>query len=107
MGLRPIFHYGQERVQAHSPVCFLALVMWRTLQQWMGGCGLGSAARKLLEEMAEIRSLDVVLPTQAGPHIRLRTVGKPGKHLAILLQHLGFPLPNRPENTQNVVETFA
>ena len=107
LGLRPIFHYDQERVQAHILVCFLALVMWRTLQQWMEGCGLGTAPRKLLEEMAEVRSLDVVLPTQAGPHIRLRTVSKPEKHRAILLQHLGLPLPNRPKNIQNVVETFA
>ena len=81
--------------------------MWRTLQQWMEGSGLGTAPRKLLEEMAEVRSLDVVLPTRAGPHIRLRTVSKPEKHLAILLQHLDLPLPNRPKNIQNVVQTFA
>jgi len=107
LGLRPIFHRTEERTQAHILVCFLALVMWRTLQQWMEGCGLGTAPRKLLEEMAEVRSLDVVLPTRAGQPIRLRTVSRPEKHLAILLQRLDLPLPNKPKKIQNVVETFA
>jgi len=107
MGLRPIFHHREDRTQAHILVCFLSLAMWRTLQQWMEGCGLGTAPRKLLQEMAEVRSMDVVLPTRAGRPIRLRTVSRPEKHLAILLQRLGFPLPNSPKKIQNVVQTFA
>ena len=107
LGLRPIFHHKEDRTQAHILVCFLALVMWRTLQQWMESSGLGTAPRKLLEELAEVRSMDIVLPTRGGSPIRLRTVNKPEKHLAILLQHLGLPLPNRPKKIQNVVETFA
>ncbi len=97
LGLRPIYHQKPGRTQAHILVCFLALVMWRTLQQWMHGCGLGTAPRKLLEEMAEIRSLDVVLPTGAGNDLRLRTVSRPEQHLAILLQKLGLLLPNKPK----------
>ncbi len=107
LGLRPIFHHRAERTQTHILVCFLALVMWRTLQQWMEGCGLGRAPRKLLEELAEVRSMDVVLPTRAGQPIRLRMVSRPEKHLAILLERLDLPLPNRPKKIQNVVETFA
>lgn len=97
LGLRPIFHHKQERTQAHILVCFLALVMWRTLQQWMSGCGLGTAPRKLLEQMAEVRSLDIVLPTGTDKEIRLRTVSRPETHLAILLQKLGLLLPNKPK----------
>jgi transposase len=98
LGLRPVYHQKQERTQAHILVCFLALVLWRTLQQWMHGCGLGDAPRKLLEEMAEVHSLDVVLPTGAGKDIRLRTVSRPEEHLAILLQKLELPLPNKPKS---------
>lgn len=97
LGLRPPYHQKPGRTQAHILVCFLALVMWRTLQQWMQGCGLGTAPRKLLEEIAEIRSLDIVLPTGAGKDIRLRTVSRPEQHLAILLQKLDLPLPNKPK----------
>ncbi len=98
LGLRPLYHQKLDRTQAHILVCFLALVMWRTLQQWMQGCGLGSAPRKLLEEMAEIRSLDIVLPTGADNEIRLRTVSRPEEHLAILLDKLGLLLPNKPKS---------
>ena len=98
LGLRPIYHQKPARTQAHILVCFLSLVMWRTLQQWMHGCGLGTAPRKLLEEMAEIRSLDIVLPTGAGKEVRLRTVSRPEQHLAILLQKLSLLLPNKPKS---------
>ena len=97
LGLRPVYHQKPDRTQAHILVCFLALVMWRTLQHWMQTCALGTAPRKLLEEMAEIRSLDVVLPTGAGTEIRLRTVSRPEQHLAIVLQKLDLPLPNKPK----------
>ena len=97
LGLRPIYHQKEKRTQAHILVCFLALVMWRTLQQWMEGCGLGTAPRKLLEEMGEIRSMDVILPTGAGKDIRLRVVSKAEEHLAILLERLELPLPNKPK----------
>ena len=98
LGLRPIFHQKTERTQAHILVCFLALVMWRGLQQWMHGAGLGTAPRKLLEEMAEVRSMDIILPTGAHQDIRLRAVGRPEQHLAILLHKLGLPLPNKPKS---------
>jgi transposase len=42
LGLRPIFHQTTDRTDAHILVCFLALAMWRTLQQWMECSGLGS-----------------------------------------------------------------
>jgi hypothetical protein len=98
LGLRPLFHHTEDRTQAHILVCFLALVMWRTLQQWMDGCGLGTAPRKLLEHIAEVRSLDVVLSTDTGTELRLRTVSKPDKHLAILLERLQLLLPNKPKS---------
>jgi len=97
LGLRPIYHRKQDRTQAHILVCFLALVMWRTLQHWMHTCGLGTEPRKLMDEMAEVRSLDVVLPADTGAEVRLRTVSRPDKHLAILLDKLQLPLPNKPK----------
>jgi transposase len=107
LGLRPIYHQKADRTQAHILVCFLALVLWRALQHWMTTAGLGQAPRKLLEEMAQIRSLDVLLPTAAGPELRLRVVSRPENHLAILLQHLNLFLPNRPKSILNVVQKIA
>ena len=98
LGLRPIFHQKTERTQAHILVCFLALVLWRTLQQWTENAGLGTAPRKLLEQIAEIRSMDVILPTATNTEIRLRTVSRPETHLAILLDKLQLPLPSKPKS---------
>lgn len=106
LGMRPIYHQTAERTEAHILVCFLALVLWRTLQQWMESSGLGTAPRKLLEELREIRSLDVMLPAK-DKKIRLRTVSTATPDLRILLQRLKLPLPNRPKIIENVVQTLA
>jgi len=99
-----VFHQTRERARAHVLVRFLGLALWRTLQQWMEAGGLDSAARKPLEEMREARSLDVVPPAEAGPEVRLRTISRPDRGLAILLERLDFPPPNGPKRIQNVVE---
>ena len=75
----------------------------------MKASGLGTAPRKLIEEMREIRSLDVVLPAR-DKTIRLRVVSTPTKELKVLLQRLKIQLPNRPkiiENDKNVVQKIA
>ncbi|MFH1124021.1 MAG: IS1634 family transposase [Pseudomonadota bacterium] len=106
LGMRPIFHHKQDRTQAHILVCFLALTMWRTLQQWMKASGLGTAPRKLLEELRELRSLDVLLPTR-DKTIRLRMVATPVRELKALLQRMKILIPNRPKIIENVVEKMA
>lgn len=107
LGMRPIYHHKADRTQAHILVCFLALALWRTLQQWMQTSGLGTAPRKLLEELREIKSLDVLLPSRDNKTIRLRLVSTAPPGLKILLQRLKLPLPNRPKVIENVVPTLA
>jgi transposase len=106
LGMRPIFHHKPDRTQAHILVCFLALTLWRTLQQWMKASGLGTAPRRLLEEFRELRSLDVLLPTR-DKTIRLRMVATPARELKVLLQRMKILLPNRPKIIENVVEKMA
>jgi transposase len=106
LGMRPIFHHKQERTHAHILVCFLALAMWRTLQQWMKVSGVGTAPRKLLEELRELRSLDVLLPARE-KIIRLRMVTTPVKELKVLLYRMKILVPNRPKVIENVVEKMA
>ena len=106
LGMRPIFHHKQNRTQAHILVCFLALTLWRTLQQWMKASGLGTAPRKLLEELRELKSLDVLLPTR-DKTLRLRMVATPSRELKVLLQRMKISIPNRPKMIENVVEKMA
>jgi transposase len=106
LGMRPIYHHKKDRSQAHILVCFLSLAMWRTLQQWMMASGIGTAPRKLIEELREVRSLDVLLPAK-DKTIRLRVVSTPSKELKVLLQKMKILLPNRPKILENVVKKIA
>ncbi len=106
LGMRPIFHQKKDRTQAHILVCFLSLVMWKTLQQWMKASGLGTAPRKLLTEMRQIQSLDVLLPVK-DKTIRLRVVATAPSALKVLLQRMKILLPNKPKIVENVVEKNA
>lgn len=106
MGLRPIFHHREDRVQAHIFICFLALAMWKTLELWMDSKGLGKSPEKIMKEIREIRSVDVIIPVKDRGNLRLRVIGKPDTHVRILLAKLGIKLPNRPIFMQNVVENL-
>jgi transposase len=75
--VRPIWHQRPDRVQAHILVCFLAFVLWKTLEMWQQRVGLGNSPRTILEELARIQSHDVVLPTATHGRIRLRCIPSP------------------------------
>ncbi len=93
--VRPIWHQRADRVQAHILVCFLAFVLWKTLEMWQQRAGLGNSPRTILEEFARIQSHDVILPLQAQGEIRLRCVTQPDAAQAVLLERLGMVLPKR------------
>jgi hypothetical protein len=110
LGLRPIFHHKQDRVQAHILVCFLALALWRSLEQWMHAQGLGTCARQLVKQLATIKSMDVVLPVRraaVATQLRLRVVATPEPATAQLLAHLGLRLPKGTRCVANVVPKNA
>jgi transposase len=107
--IRPIWHHTEERVLAHILVCFLAYVLWKTLAGWMHRAGLGDAPRTLLEELAKIKSGDVLLPTvskngQPNKTIRLRCVTEPDAGQKVLLHRLGIQLPRRLRRLDEIVK---
>jgi transposase len=97
LSIRPIWHQKAERVQAHILVCFLAYVLWKTLEQWQRRAGLGSSPRTILDEIGRIQSTDVVLPLADEPdrELRVRCIVRPDKAQAMLLDRLGLRLPDR------------
>ena len=97
--LRPVWHQHKDRVLAHILVCFIAYAMWKTLAGWMKASGLGDSPRELLEELAAVKSGDIVLPTRssdgsADATLLIRCVTQPDAHTAVLLNRLGIALPN-------------
>jgi transposase len=108
--IRPIWHHKQDRIKAHILICFLAYVLWKTLQQWQSRAGLGDSPRTILTELSRIHCADIVLPLADGSkrEIKLRCIVRPDREQQLLLQRLGLTLPERlrpPAGTPNVVPT--
>ena len=107
--IRPIWHHKADRVKGHILICFLAYVLWKSLSQWMRRAGLGDAPRTLLEELAKIKSGDVVLPARSNKGetrktIRLRCVTTPDEAQKVLLNRLGLTLPQRLRRIDEVIQ---
>jgi len=108
--IRPIWHHKQSRIKAHILICFLAYVLWKTLQQWQSRAGLGDSPRTILTELSRIHSADIVLPLadSSKRELRIRCVVRPDREQELLLQRLGLIVPERlrpPPGTPNVVAT--
>ena len=77
--------------------------------QWMRRAGLGDASRTVLQELARIKSGDVVLLArgrcgQPDKRIRLRCVTTPDPAQKVLLNRLGLTLPQRLRRIDEVVQ---
>jgi transposase len=107
LSIRPIWHQREDRVQAHILVCFLAFVLWKTLELWQQRAGLGNSPRTLLEELARIQAHDVILPTHTHGDIRLRCITQPDAAQAALLDRLGIVLPKRIRLPELAIATAA
>ena len=73
----------------------------------MSGRGLGSSARKLVEAVGTIRSIELSVQVRRGNRtvkLNLRTVAKPDPDVALLLALLGLRLPKGLRLVENVVE---
>ena len=106
LSIRPIWHQKEDRVRAHILVCFLAYVLWKTLEQWQSRAGLGNSPRTILDELGRIQSTDVVLPLAEDParKFRIRCVVRPDKAQALLLDRLGLKLPERLGSPSTIPE---
>jgi len=107
LSIRPIWHQREDRVQAHILVCFLAFVLWKTLELWQQRAGLGNSPRTLLEELARIQAHDVILPTHTHGELGLRCVTQPDAAQAALLDRLGIVLPKRIRLPEFAADTAA
>jgi len=95
LSIRPIYHQTEGRVKAHVLVCFLAYVLYRTLDRIGKEKGLGMSARKMLAAVGTIKSGDIVLPLLDGRELRLRRVSRPDTAQAELLTRLAVDLPEK------------
>jgi hypothetical protein len=96
LGLRPIYHSVESRVEAHIFVCFLAYCLQVTLRQRLAALAPGLTPRAVLETLAEVQMLDLELPTSDGRWLVMSRYTRPGKAVELLLARLKMQLPDQP-----------
>jgi transposase len=104
LAVRPVFHKTQPRVHAHIFLSFLSLVMLQTFELHLQGAGLGRSPQKVLAELRAWNSMDIILPTTDGRHLRRRVIAQPEPALKILLAQLRIRPPKTLRHPRNVVE---
>lgn len=96
LGIRPIYHQLEHRVDAHILIAFLAYCLTVTLKHRLTAYAPGLTPRAVLEKLGSIQMLDVILPTTDGRCLVMFRHTEPAADLALLLQHLKLALPPQP-----------
>jgi transposase len=96
LGIRPIYHQLEHRVEAHILVAFLAYCLSVTLKHRLQAHAPGLTPRAVLEKLASIQMLDVSFPTADGRCLTMPRYTEPAGDIALLLHHLQLTLPNQP-----------
>ena len=96
LGIRPIYHQLEHRVEAHILVAFLAYCLTVTLKHRLQAHAPGLTPRAVLEKLAAIQILDVLLPTTDGRSLLMPRYTEPEPEQAILLHQLKLALPKQP-----------
>ena len=96
LGIRPIYHQLEHRVEAHILVAFLAYCLSVTLKHRLQAHAPGLTPRAVLEKLAAIQILDVSFPTTDGRCLTMPRYTEPEADVAVLLHQLKLTLPNQP-----------
>ena len=96
LGIRPIYHELDKRIEAHIVVAFLAYCLQVTLQARLRPLAPGLTPRSALEKLAAIQMVDVHLPTTDGRTLVLSRYTEPEPGQQLLLDRLRLRLPEQP-----------
>jgi transposase len=93
LGIRPIFHQLQRRVEAHVFVAFLGYCLLVTLKSRLAVYAPGLTPKAVLEKLGKIQMIDVWFPTTDGRHLVMPRYTEPEPDHVILLHTLKLSLP--------------
>jgi transposase len=96
LGIRPIHHQLEHRVDAHILIAFLAYCLTVTLRHRLRMQAPGLTPRAVLEKLAGIQMLDVSFPTTDGRRLVMPRYTEPNPEQALLLHQLNLVLPQQP-----------
>ena len=96
LGIRPIHHQLQSRVEAHILVAFLAYCLSVTLRMQLAVHAPGLTPRAVLAQLHAIQMVDVCLPTTDDRWLIMPRYTEPEPDQQALLSQLHLTLPHQP-----------
>ena len=97
LGIRPIYHRLEKRIEAHIFISFQAFALHCTLKARLKVLADGLTPRSVLEKLATLQMLDVHLPTtEPGKTLIMPRVTLPSEEVRLLLERLKLTLPPEP-----------
>jgi transposase len=96
LGIRPIYHRLEKRVDAHILIAFLAYCLQVTLKNRLQIHAPGLTPTAVLEKLGTIQMIDVWIPTRDGRWLILPRHTQPAKDLQLLLEQIQLNLPPQP-----------
>ena len=96
LGIRPIHHQLEHRVEAHILVAFLAYCLSVTLRMKLAAHAPGLSPRAVLAQLHPIQMMDVCLPTTDGRWLIMPRYTEPEAEQLMLLERLKLHLPAQP-----------
>ena len=88
LGVRPIYHQKDSRIEAHIMVSFLAYCVHVTLREKLRRQAPGLTPRQVLDHLGKLQMIDVHLPTTDGRDLLLRRRTEPNAEQQLLLDQL-------------------
>ena len=93
LGIRPVYHHKEERVEAHIFLAFLSYCLQATLRQKLRNNASGLTSQAVLETLSRIQLLNVSIPTQDGRTLRMQRYTEPEPEHDLILEKLNLTLP--------------
>jgi len=93
LGIRPVYHHKEDRVDAHIFVAFLSYCLQTTLRHKLRQSASGLTAQAVLETLCRIQMLDVTFETQDNRILLMQRYTEPELEHKLILSHLRMELP--------------
>jgi transposase len=96
LGLRPVFHHLEHRVEAHIMVAFLGYCLTVTLRMKLKQSAPGLTPRAVLQSLWAMKLVEVHIPTTDGRTLILPRHTEPEAEQEMILEKLSLSLPAQP-----------
>jgi len=96
IGLRPIYHWVEPRVQAHVMLAFLAYAMWVCLKWKLKSLATSLSPRQIIELFRRIQLVEVWFDIIDGRRICLPRITMPEPEHQAVLEQMKWSLPVQP-----------